>query len=439
MLIIMCRDPSAITSDHLNTIHPVYRAPIRASAIKWSNQRLILSEPVSQSTKIVRLTIVPSDLRHHIFASFHSNPLGGHLSLYCTLHRIRLRYHWPQMYKYIKQNIDSCAACLLKNSTARPASELLYTFPLSAPFMTVHADAWVPGKITSHGGYIGLMIVVCHMTGFAAIQPMKVMDSSSFANAVYSILLRYGLSQLVITDPDSKFKGNFKEAFNTTLKIDHHMSARGNHNAILVERFNRYLNSGLRVFAGDRDTNSVFVEGAETLTYAWNSCPVLGTDLSRSLLTVGREFHFPIDFVARRQISFSSSPNTNRKFADSLTEILTKSREIYSILITEHRAAHREYRNAQIQKPRPFNLGDIVFTNIQVQRKQSHGRVAKLAYVRRGPYKIIQNYPGGSYELSPMTGKSRVTVKKHGSLLYTCPPASAHPTWTNQLVRSEFW
>jgi hypothetical protein len=46
------------------------------------------------------------------------------------------------------------------------------------------------------------MIVVCHMTGFAAIEPMEEMNSSSFARAVYSILLRYGLSQLVITDPD---------------------------------------------------------------------------------------------------------------------------------------------------------------------------------------------------------------------------------------------
>jgi hypothetical protein len=73
----------------------------------------------------------------------------------------------------------------------------------------------------SFDGNVGLMIVVCRMTGFAAIEPMKEMNSSSFARAVYTILLRYGLPQLVITDPDSKFKGNFKEAFEI-LKIQHH-------------------------------------------------------------------------------------------------------------------------------------------------------------------------------------------------------------------------
>jgi hypothetical protein len=95
------------------------------------------------------------------------------------------------------------------------------------------------------------MIVVDHMTGFAAIEPIKEMNSSSFARSmVYVILLRYGLSHTVITDPDSKFKGQFKEAF-ATLKIHHHLSTRDHHGAILVERFNRFLNAGLQVFNND--------------------------------------------------------------------------------------------------------------------------------------------------------------------------------------------
>jgi hypothetical protein len=419
-IIKMIKDPSKITPEELIKIHSVYRSPIRQSQMKWEDQRLVLYETVANSTKTVRLTVIPLELRKHIFAAFHANPLGGHLSLYYTLHRIRLRYHWPHMYSYIKQNIDDCVACVLRNGGTRASSEFLYSFPISAPFMTVHADAWVPGKTTSFDGYTGLMIVVCHMTGFAAIEPMKDMNSSAFARAVYSILLRYGLSQVVITDPDSKFKGNFKEAF-ATLKIQHHLSARGNHNAILVERFNRYLNAGLRVFNNDRATNRVFLEGTQTLTYAWNSCPVLGTDLSRSLLTVGREFHFPIDFEANRRASFDISDEEKKLFAENLTDLLLKSREIYMLLITEHRAAHREYRNAQLNHPRKFKLGDIVFTNVQVQSKLKTGTVTKLAYIKRGPYKIIKDYPGGSYELEPLSGRSRTTIKKHGSDLYISP------------------
>jgi hypothetical protein len=114
------------------------------------------------------------------------NPFGGHFSLSYTLHRIRLCYHWPNMYTYIKQNIDDCVACVLRNGGNRASLELLYSFPLSSSFPAVHADAWVPGKTMSFDGYIGLMIVVCHMTGFAAIEPIKEMNSASFASSVYT-------------------------------------------------------------------------------------------------------------------------------------------------------------------------------------------------------------------------------------------------------------
>jgi hypothetical protein len=99
------------------------------------------------------------------------------------------------MYSYVKQNIvkqniEDCVACVLRNGRTRATSEFLYGCPLSAPCQTVHADALVPGKTMSFDGNIGLMIVVCHMTGFAAIEPMEEMNSSSFARAVYTILLR---------------------------------------------------------------------------------------------------------------------------------------------------------------------------------------------------------------------------------------------------------
>jgi hypothetical protein len=199
------------------------------------------------------------------------------------------------------------------------------------------------------------------------------------------------------------------------------------------QRFNRYLNAGLRVFNNDRESNRVFVEGAHImLIYAWNSCPVLGMDLSRSLLTVHRDFHFPIDFEANRQIYFAVTDNDKKLFADNLLDLLMKNREVYVLLISEHRAAHQEYRNSQIKFPRQFKLGDIVFTNVQIQSKKNMGTVGKLAYIKRGPYKIIESYKGGSYELAPLVGRFRATIKKHGSDLYLSPQ-SLNP---HQLVQS---
>jgi hypothetical protein len=414
----MVENPSLIDTEKLQHIDSIYRAPMRNSQIRIIEDRLCFLEPVAHSTTTVKLIIVPADLRRHIFTSFHANPIGGHFSLYYTLHRIRLRFHWPHMYSYIKRAIGSCAGCILKNHGARPGSELLYAFPVDAPFMTIHADLWVPGKTVSFDGTTGLMVVMCHMTGFTAIEPIREANAKEFAKAIYRVQLRYGLSHLLITDPDSKFNGVFTKAAEI-LKLQHHQTARGNHDAVLVERFNRFLNAALKVFNNDHETNRVFVEGALMATYAWNSAPVAGTDLSRSLLVLGREFHFPIDFTSRQHITFKLNDKDIKTFASNMLDLMEKCQEVYTLLIQEHRAYHRELRNAQISSPRKFKLDDIVFARVQVQSVASKGQVKKLRYVTRGPYKIIKVLPSGSYGLKLQT--SNVIIKKHGSDLFLSP------------------
>ena len=205
--------------------------------IKFENSKLHLIEGIANSTKQLRLIVVPKDLQHRIFIIFHVNPLGGHFALHGTLHRIRLRFIWPNMYKYIAKKISFCAACTLKKNNISPKSELLYSFNIDSPMNTIHANLWQPGKTISFDGHIALMIVLCHMTGFAALEPVKELNSKSFSKAIYTIQLRYGLAQLIITDDDSKLKGEFKEACKL-LKINHHQAAKGRHETILVERFN---------------------------------------------------------------------------------------------------------------------------------------------------------------------------------------------------------
>ena len=90
-------------------------------------------------------------------------------------------------------------------------------------------------------GTVALMVVMDHLTGFVAIEELKDKSSTSFTQAVYKIMLRYGIAQMIVTDADSKFKGELKKMA-LTLELIHHECARNNHNPVLVERFNRFLN-----------------------------------------------------------------------------------------------------------------------------------------------------------------------------------------------------
>ncbi len=94
---------------------------------------------------------------------------------------------------------------------------------------------------------------------------------------------------------DSKFFGVCREALDL-LKINCHILSGANHNPMLVERVNRYLNKELHIMCNEQDSIRVALEAILLLLYAWNSCPVPGMDISRSLVAVGLEFAFPINF-----------------------------------------------------------------------------------------------------------------------------------------------
>ena len=62
--------------------------------------------------------------------------------------------------------------------------------------------------------------------------------------------------------------------------------------------------------------------------YAWNSAPVVGTDFSRSLLTVGREFSWPIDFSTEKLQALHSPTSSVQNFAEEQAFLLSHSKAI---------------------------------------------------------------------------------------------------------------
>ncbi len=78
---------------------------------------------------------------------------------------------------------------------------------------------------------------------------------------------------------------------------------------MMVERVNRYLNKGLKIMTNKRDSVRIALKAILLLLYAWNSCPIPGTDISRSLIAVGREFAFPIDYSTNKHWELTSLPS----------------------------------------------------------------------------------------------------------------------------------
>ena len=111
----------------------------------------------------------------------------------------------------------------------------------------------------------------------------------------------------------------------------------------------------------ERNSVRIAEEAILLLLYAWNSCPVSGTDISRSFVAVGREYAFPIDYSTRKHWELTSTPSAVTSYSKTLAKHLQASSEVAKLLVDKTRAYHRQFINSRRPNPRIYHIGDLVF------------------------------------------------------------------------------
>jgi hypothetical protein len=401
------------------SLHSAYRDYVRQDRLSLVDRKLVVFQPVQNNTEMIMLIIVPASLRRDIFSAYHATPATGHMGIYKTLHRIRLRFFWPHNRKDITDWVLQCPHCLASNGAVSRNSELVFSWPLCCPFYILHVDLWAPGDIANYRGETYLLNAMCDLTGFVLVSATSNITAHDLARLfVQNVLLKIGFCGVVVVDDGSTFKGLFK-AVCLLLNISFHVAAKGNHKAVSVEHFHRFLNKAVTIAANDRGTNTVFVEAAHTAAYAWNSSPIDGTDIIRSVPAVGRPFRFPFDISLRA----TPTPTSNQAadvhaFLRLAAPTAQFAEQVLRLLTEDRRAAHRERINAT-RSPVTFVVGDLVMALVQVQSDATTGTVAKLSYRRRGPYEVVE-----------VTGHGTYLVRRHGH------PASPAIRYATQALRA---
>jgi hypothetical protein len=229
------------------------------------------------------------------------------------------------------------------------------------------------------------------------------------------ICLNLGIPHTIVVDKDSKFRKTFEDTMMNLPHINLHVTSGGNHDPVLTERFHVFANKSLALFCHERDSICVATEGLHLCKYAWNSAPVIGTDIRRSLVCVGREFHFPIEYTSSVHRNLSFDPSATTTFAKIQEIALSQSREIFRILIHEHRAWHREHINSSRPDSLIYQVNDLVFARRSVCSDRNKGRVGKIMIKHTGPWRIIEKRAGSSYRIQHC--KNDKIDKKHAAHL----------------------
>ena len=171
----------------------------------------------------------------------------------------------------------------------------------------LHVDIYVVGVELNFEGNRYYLIAACGITSFSVAEPTVEQNAKTFATALMKIWLRSGLSHSIIVDKDSKFRSVFAETAEL-LQINMHVLLGENHDGMLVERVNRFLNSSLTIFCNKRGTTKVSEEGILVSLYAWNYAPMPGTNMSHSLILTGREAPVP-NFIPDKSHRVCCWPN----------------------------------------------------------------------------------------------------------------------------------
>ncbi len=170
-----------------------------------------------------------------------------------------------------------------------------------------------------------------------------------------------------------------------------------------------------------RDNIRVALEALLLLLYAWNSCPVLGTDTSRSFVAVGRKFAFSIDSLRSKHWELTSSPATVDMYSKQLAKHLTACCKIALLQVREQREWHRALINSCRRDPHVYSPGNIVFARRATRSDAAHGCVGKLEYAFMGPWRITASLHSGSYSLKHCHNAAQ-TEMKHAANLASYPP-----------------
>jgi hypothetical protein len=250
--------------------------------------------------------------------------------------------------------------CALTNPTRSKLQELIYSFPVKALFMVLYINGYQAGATSGFEGSSHYLIACCGMCTFAAMEPIANANATTYAAAIMKITLHFGFCHTCILNKDSKFFGVCQEALDL-LQIICHILSRGNHNLMLVEQLNRYLNKGLGIMTNERNSTWVALESILLLIYAWNLCPVPDTDISRSMAAVGHKFSFPIDFLAGKHAELYLAPVLVELYAQDLARRLSSCHEIAKLLVKEQRCWQRELINSRRCDPCIFSVSNIVF------------------------------------------------------------------------------
>lgn len=356
---------------------------------------------VFKLTENGRRWVVPKNCRWQILQTNHDDM--GHFSVDKTLQRVKERYWFPKMRRFITKYIKSCISCQYHKAQAGKKPGFLYSIVKHArPFHTLHIDHVGPFVETKSGNKY-LLVIVDSFTKFTFINAVPNTKSKPVIDQMNNLISIFGSPQRLISDAGKAFTSSKLRKFCKEMGIRHYHTAiampRANGQ---VERFNKTIldaisTSGANINSDEWDTNINKIQLG------------INSTVNKTTRTT------PGEVLLGMKLSSEGDRFVNHVIEPPPIDVTTL-REQVGKRLEENRRNQDEYHNKKRIRAPEYQVGDTVL--IKVMNFESDGTSKKLREKFKGPFTIHEVIGNDRYKVKDDLGSERCkTAKRYEAVI----------------------
>lgn len=322
---------------------------------------------------------LPSAMRMDICRLFHSDPTSGHRGIEKTYNKLRSKFYFRNMIKYITQYILNCEVCRHCSRRLEPVPPLR-AIQVRKPFEIIGIDIVGPLPTSNRRKYI--IVAVDYLTKYVetrALASFNTQQTTAFFTE--QILLRHGAPLQLISDRGRNFVSALFQRWlkmsgiNPTPSTAYHPQTNG-----LCERVNGIIVNILQRHI-DRSQED-WSQWLPWATFAYNTTPHRSTSFSPFELVHGRPARLPLE----PHVEIATLDTSATDYYNTFFRSWEFMREIARANIARAQDDYSFYHDLNADPPN-FQLGDRV--KIAREQPPTDGRTKKLEPTYDCGYTII--------------------------------------------------
>ncbi|XP_076469670.1 uncharacterized protein LOC143300000 [Babylonia areolata] len=300
----------------------------RTGEVSFRWRKGILYREYRQAKTEYSQVVVPAQLRQGVMKLAHEPPMGGHQGGKKTLDRIWKQFFWPGMCADVRRFVSSCDQC--QKVSPKPQRVPLGKMPLiDTPFERVAVDLVGPITPASGSGNRYILVVVDYATRYPEAVPLKTVEATTVAEALWEVWTRVGVPSEILTDRGTQFMSDVMKQMERLLSIrglattPYHAQGNG-----LVERYNGVLKTALRKLTQEKPKQ--WDRYIPALLFAYREATQESLGFSPFELLYGRTVRGPLS-VLRQLWTEEHTSEEVRTTAEYVVDLRNRIEETWSL------------------------------------------------------------------------------------------------------------